>query len=456
MSNAGPLTTTFTAPASCTTATGLYQIWDSNTYHFEQGPLASMTDCFPSGYDASASQYYSPGICPSGYTTACSSTDVLSATVTETAYTCCPRGRVEYTCAASASGSHLGCTTVFGDNIGIAELTAISKGSTYSTQVIATVGEGISANGIAVRLRAGDFATTGQTVLATATSQAAPNPTSTSSSSTKASGLSTVGIAGIGVGAGALVFAIAGTLGFCLWVRRRKQKAFKKSQSPLLPSYPNRGPPPPRPPRPLEPPLRPVTTPPPLPPKDLTSDRPFSPSPSTTSSDVKKAREVEVYKVRNIEIKKKRPRDMDSKKSRSTFDSSNGPFELPGGLAEEKERQMYEMYELYGEWPQSPSSSSHLMSSSKSFETFQSTDSLWSHPSSPKPGQGVSVPPPPSYVSQPAELESQPSEHEAPLARPQKSFATPHRHRRMPSGRWGKGTSWAPAELPTPDENGFL
>lgn len=92
MANAGPLTTTFTAPASCTTATGLYQIWASNTFHFEQGPLASMADCFPSGYDAAAtSQYYSPGICPSGYTTACSSTDVLSAAVTETAYTCCPR-----------------------------------------------------------------------------------------------------------------------------------------------------------------------------------------------------------------------------------------------------------------------------------------------------------------------------------------------------------------------------
>ncbi|KAJ4421870.1 hypothetical protein N0V82_003470 [Gnomoniopsis sp. IMI 355080] len=455
MSNAGPLTTTFTAPASCTTATGLYQVWASNTYHFEQGPLASMTDCFPSGYDASISQYYSPGICPSGYTTACSSTDILSATVTETAYTCCPRSGVEYTCAASASGSHLGCTTVFGEDIRIVELTAISKGSTYSTQLTATAGEGIGANGIAVRLRSGDLITTGQTVLATATSSTSSSSTSTSSSSATGSRLSTVGKAGIGIGAGALVFAIAGFLGFCLWVRRRKQKTLKRSKSQALPSYPNRGPPPQRPPRPLEPSLLPVSTPPPLPPKDTSYNRPFSPSPSATSSDCKKAREVEVYKVRNIEIRKKRPGDMDSKKSHSTFESSNGPFELPGAVAEEKERQMYEMYELYGEWPQSPSSSSHLMSSSKSFETFQSTDPLWSHPSSPRPGQGASAPPP-SYGSLPAELESQPSDHEAPLVPPQRSFATPYRHRRMPSGRWGKGTSWAPAELPTPDEHGFL
>lgn len=92
MSNVGPLTTTFTAPASCTTATGLYQIWNdaSSTYHYEQGPLATMSGCFPDGYDASPSQYYSPGLCPKGYTAACSSTDVVSATVTETAFTCCP------------------------------------------------------------------------------------------------------------------------------------------------------------------------------------------------------------------------------------------------------------------------------------------------------------------------------------------------------------------------------
>lgn len=93
MSNAGPLTTTFTAPSSCATATGLYQIWssDSSSYHYEQGPLATMAACFPSGYDSGAKQqYYSPGLCPSGYTAACSSTEVVSATATETAYTCCP------------------------------------------------------------------------------------------------------------------------------------------------------------------------------------------------------------------------------------------------------------------------------------------------------------------------------------------------------------------------------
>lgn len=90
MSNIGPLTTTFTAPSSCATATGLYQIWPSHgTYYYQQGPLLSRPECYPSGYEAEPSQYYSPGVCPSGYTAACSSANAVE-TATETAYTCCP------------------------------------------------------------------------------------------------------------------------------------------------------------------------------------------------------------------------------------------------------------------------------------------------------------------------------------------------------------------------------
>ncbi|CAN8101048.1 unnamed protein product [Discula destructiva] len=501
MANAGPLTTTFTAPPSCTTATGLYQIWAANTYHFEQGPLASMTSCFPSGYDAAVtSQYFSPGICPSGYITACSSTDVLSATVTETAYTCCPRGRVLYTCAASAADTfNLGCTTVFGGNIGIDYLTAISNGIIYSTAVTATAGQGIGAHSIAVRVRNGD-STTSELALATATSTnwSGPIPISSASAS---SGLSTAGIAGISAGVGALVLAILGSLGFFLWMRRRKQRALSivaPQQHSPPPTYSQRGPPPPRPPRPFAPPpLGPRAPPPapPLPPKQTAystiSKMPMSPSPSTTSSDFKKAREVEFYQVRNVEIRKK-PRpllhddvlDGSKRKKSSARDTNssfstlvNGPFELPGecaggeGEGEEEEeeeeeekkqwkahQQMYEMHELYGaggeqEWATTGAKSPrrgggagrHLLSSSsKSFETLQSAELMGSYPTT-SPRQKHGFPMPPGYgAQQPAELE------EAPLARPARSF-----HRRTPSERWGRGTSDSPAELPT-GQDGFL
>lgn len=173
MSNAGPLTTTFTAPSSCATAAGLYQIWpaaDTSYYYYEQGPLLSRTDCYPSGYDASPSQYYSPGLCPSGYTPACSSTAVVSATATETAYTCCPTAAT-YTCAGasdaltSSSLPYFGCTTSFGQPLVLVSVTAISNGSTDLVQSTTEgAGEGLGANSIAVRFREGDFtATSGAT-----------------------------------------------------------------------------------------------------------------------------------------------------------------------------------------------------------------------------------------------------------------------------------------------------
>jgi hypothetical protein len=141
MSNAGPLTTTFTAPSSCTTAIGLYQIWPPGTdrYHYEQGPLYSRKDCFPSGYDASPWQYYSPGLCPSGYTPACSSTEIISRGAAEIAHTCCPTAAA-YTCAGllggvSTSGAYLGCTTTFDGAIVLAHITAISDGKHIRDQV---------------------------------------------------------------------------------------------------------------------------------------------------------------------------------------------------------------------------------------------------------------------------------------------------------------------------------
>ncbi|KAI7781087.1 hypothetical protein LA080_015207 [Diaporthe eres] len=255
MSNAGPLTTTFTAPSSCTTATGLYQIWpETERYYYEQGPLGSRTECFPSGYDASPSQYYSPGLCPSGYTPACSSTDIVSSTATETAYTCCPTAAA-YTCAGTidgldASETHLGCTTTFEGNIVIAQITAISGGSTSLIQsTTESAGVGIGANSIAVRFRSGDFnshvATT--TSPSTSATQASSNtatlsissPTSPSGSgSTTHRAISTNQAIGIGVGAAAGVLIIAISAWLFLYLRRRKQRIRAQIETPIPPPAP--------------------------------------------------------------------------------------------------------------------------------------------------------------------------------------------------------------------------
>jgi hypothetical protein len=55
------------------------------------GPFESSTECFPSGWQPTSAQYFSPGVCPAGYTSACFWTNTSqsgSKIVTETVVTC--------------------------------------------------------------------------------------------------------------------------------------------------------------------------------------------------------------------------------------------------------------------------------------------------------------------------------------------------------------------------------
>ena len=97
------LTTAFQPPSSCLTDVLLYS-WTSGKI---AEPIASVdwvapgqyagflyfglpgfSECLPTGW--ATSSYYSPGICPGGYTVACSSLNSIG-TITETVATCCPR-----------------------------------------------------------------------------------------------------------------------------------------------------------------------------------------------------------------------------------------------------------------------------------------------------------------------------------------------------------------------------
>ncbi|KUI58398.1 hypothetical protein VP1G_05636 [Cytospora mali] len=363
MSNAGPLTTTFTAPSSCATVTGLYQIWPaSSSYYYEQGPLLTRTDCYPSSYDASPSQYYSPGLCPSGYTAACSSTDVVSTTVTETAYTCCPTA-ADYTCAdpantlASSQSSFLGCTSLFAQALVLANVTAISDGNTDLLRMMtASAGEGLGANSIAVRFRSGDFDSTlvaegsvasitaSPTLASSSGTLAIPVPTSTSSSSDGSAskgrhvGVSTTQAIGIGIGSAAVALIAAGLAVFFIWLRRRKQKIRAQIETPIPPPAP-----PPK--------DKKYRAPPPL---SLSRSSKHSHSSSGVASV---ARSVNGKMIR-------------------------GPFELHSNG--NKEKVSYGVYNSHSQIG-SPNSTDHLKSNA-------ATPPFWS--------------PPPSYGFQPAELES--------------------------------------------------
>ncbi|KAH7176423.1 hypothetical protein EDB81DRAFT_897757 [Dactylonectria macrodidyma] len=84
----GSLTTTFTPAASCLSS--LTNIYAESFGAMYGGPL-TRDDCFPAHYEDARTNYYSPGICPDGYTTACSSiTPAGEGGAIETVVTCCP------------------------------------------------------------------------------------------------------------------------------------------------------------------------------------------------------------------------------------------------------------------------------------------------------------------------------------------------------------------------------
>lgn len=85
----GPLTSLFTPSSSC--LTGLWAIGDpsSGDWYNQLGPV-STSDCLPPGYHQASFALYSPGVCPSGYSRACSEV-VSDGSFSDVVATCCPR-----------------------------------------------------------------------------------------------------------------------------------------------------------------------------------------------------------------------------------------------------------------------------------------------------------------------------------------------------------------------------
>ncbi|KAJ5480525.1 hypothetical protein N7530_006034 [Penicillium desertorum] len=233
-----PMSTIFTAPASC-----------SNSWTFEpegannvpngiliQNAVASDNAdpaCFPSGY----SQYerikptiaYSPGYCPGGYTSA----DLVIHNPVTTAM-CCPsdfsyyeedRGRSTYAgCISSLPSSSSTIVTV-------------RQVESESTQVIGPVT--MWAQPIQIQLQASDeslFVSATTTTSSDTSSGSSETPTqtgpadpTTSDTDTggESSGLSTGASIGIGVGVGVGGLIVIAALAF--WLFRRRQNKAKKS-----------------------------------------------------------------------------------------------------------------------------------------------------------------------------------------------------------------------------------
>lgn len=87
-----PLTTLFTPIFDCLTEFYI-TVGDTGAYT-GLGPFPLAYECFPPGWMAAPTYYFSPGLCPAGYTTVALHSSSIG-TALETQATCCPRQALE-------------------------------------------------------------------------------------------------------------------------------------------------------------------------------------------------------------------------------------------------------------------------------------------------------------------------------------------------------------------------
>ncbi|OTA98405.1 hypothetical protein M426DRAFT_258932 [Hypoxylon sp. CI-4A] len=246
MSYLGPLTTQFTPGPGCNSIiSGL--VWtqtlgDGNTSAYQYHSLgpSDTSACYPAGFET-LSAFYSPGICPSGWFSACGWVDAIGS-LTETRATCCPLG---YACAQApdptATWSTLSCTSVAISSVSV----TVPDLSNQVSKVTVLSNILINAAAINIRWQRDDFIAS-KTDTPTSSSTSSSSLTSSSSSSSSASTSPSAATSasesgassqldvelGIGIGLGVpLLIAI----GVGLWYWRRHSNAKKKQQSNDIP-----------------------------------------------------------------------------------------------------------------------------------------------------------------------------------------------------------------------------
>ncbi|KAL6707676.1 hypothetical protein ACN47E_003797 [Coniothyrium glycines] len=225
------LTTTFTPPARCT-QDPWQMTWDeAQNAHYGLLGGSGYSSCLPPSFTPDTSFYYSPGLyCPAGYSTACSSTQVIGSE-TATIATCCPSG---FSCQGRTRSAYpweytLGCTSACSSSYSLTYTDA-------STLIPTTcnLGFGLNAYSVQLRYRSADLATRSPPASsspASVTAAAAPAPTTSLSAATSApsspgpdDGLSTGAKAGIGVGS-VLGVALVAAICSLAWVLRSKSRS---------------------------------------------------------------------------------------------------------------------------------------------------------------------------------------------------------------------------------------
>ncbi|RYP20577.1 hypothetical protein DL765_002734 [Monosporascus sp. GIB2] len=242
--NLGPITTSLALPESCANELDtIYKIRTSpeGFYWLQHGPLRST--CYPSGYAALTSQYYSPASCPFGFTPACTSTNEL-ADLTETVYTCCPT-QYDYQCQTTSYypwEETLGCVNAVTSSL-TTEWTVVEI-SGERTASVRSVGHpgGLNAFSIQVRFQSSDFVSSTSTISSSGeptTSRVSMRPaveTSSDSSNSNAeqsTGITAGAAVGISVGVFFALLSIVGVI-FIFMRKRRRELDPPQRPQPLL------------------------------------------------------------------------------------------------------------------------------------------------------------------------------------------------------------------------------
>ncbi|KAI1460510.1 hypothetical protein F4805DRAFT_395290 [Annulohypoxylon moriforme] len=98
----GPLTTTFSAPSTCSTGNTYSLGEDITAVIWQVGPTNTVDGCMPSKWVVNG--YYSPAICPYGYTNAC----FMTQSNVETTI-CCPTN-LDFSCYSGVAYNKFGCS----------------------------------------------------------------------------------------------------------------------------------------------------------------------------------------------------------------------------------------------------------------------------------------------------------------------------------------------------------
>ncbi|KAI1214295.1 uncharacterized protein F4807DRAFT_120803 [Annulohypoxylon truncatum] len=245
----GALTTSFTPPADCTASSALYWVNTDSTFYWLHG-RPGQSSCFPESYSPYQNQYYSPGVCPVGYTRACESVSTGGDSSFTTTATCCPQGN--YVCASTSSsysypwGPTLGCMSVYRvdtqtsfttiDGTIAGDETAGSVTSLRAPGTIMAYGVVIQ-NGPATATATSDATTTSGSQ--TSTSSVASETASSAAASSTSHGLSSGAAAGIGIGTALGVMAIGGMILWLFWSRRKRRTQIPQQE--LEAEAPGRG-----------------------------------------------------------------------------------------------------------------------------------------------------------------------------------------------------------------------